>query len=134
MDPSLDNCMEYAKKLFVLASNEESASKYELFVETLLSLIGELILQKNEIGDIIKNLDDAYYRFRGELPNETKDELLVYFKNPVIKVNKETGEIVEEYNSLIDVCKEMKIKPNIVGDLKLDKTICSDNMYNWIIC
>lgn len=125
----------YAAVLSVLVDSQSLSN-----MEDTLDLIWNLFIHNTNLEDICNFYKDAFnrYRYNKALTNEREKIFALPFgysswlEKSVMQIDKSTGEIVREYKTVIDACRDAKITP--VEMLKsISENVYSDNQYNWIV-
>ena len=104
-------------------------------MEKTLDVMWDLILQNPELDEIFSFYKDAFNRYKSSLPEERNRLFFNYhlwLEKSVIQVEKSTGEVVGEYETVLDACKVAKASPITMHKSVIDNTF-SDNEYDWII-
>lgn len=120
----------YARVLSIIVGEQSLRRK-----EKTLDLIWDLILQNPELDDLVSSYKDAFNRYKKSLPEERNRLFFNYhlwLEKSVIQVEKSTGEVVGEYETVLDACKVAKASPITMHKSVIDNTF-SDNEYDWII-
>ncbi len=119
----------YATALSVLVEVQSAVKR-----EETLNNLWQLFLQHSDevFFDLYK---DGFNRFQYAKDEELKRNVLLHdysgiLKQPIIKINCNTGEVAEQYSSLIEACQKSRLNPlemlSLVGDER-------NSEYKWMI-